>query len=437
MIFRFNQVFWRFVYAVGNLQFAISLLLLISFFSSIGTFIEQEKTIDFYEVNYPISSPIFGFINSDLIISFGLNHVYTTNWFLVLILLFGSSLLACTFSRQIPSLKMARVWKFLNKRKTNKTSGMTFSISEASLGHFSYLLRKSDFNIIQRGNSIYAYKGLVGKVGPILVHLSIIFVLIGSVIGFLFGFISQEIIPKGEIFHLQNVVSSGPLSFIRNDFEGYVRDFKIAYTDQGLVDQFYSDLEVLNYEMKPKLRKTIFVNEPLRYEDITFYQTDWGVLNIEVGVNNSKVMTIPLSQISLNGNSRFWVSSIGKSKNLLFVLQDLTGKYMIYSPDKVLVASGEIGHKIFIEGDELRILKIVPETGIQVKSDPGVALVYFGFFCLIFSVVFSYTSYAQIWAVRQGNQVWIYGTTNRAIYFFEKRILDILSTMKFEVEKFI
>ena len=167
MIFRFNQVFWRFVYSLGNLQFAISLLLLISFFSSIGTFIEQEKTIDFYEVNYPISSPIFGFISSDLIISFGLNHVYTTNWFLVLILLFGSSLLACTFSRQIPSLKMARVWKFLNQRKSKKTSGMTFLISEASLGHFSYLLRKSDYNIIQRGNSIYAYKGLIGKVGPI------------------------------------------------------------------------------------------------------------------------------------------------------------------------------------------------------------------------------------------------------------------------------
>ena len=40
--------------------------------------------------------------------------------------------------------------------------------------------------------------------------------------------ITQEIISKGEIFHLQNVTSTGPLSVIRNDFEGYIRDFKIA-----------------------------------------------------------------------------------------------------------------------------------------------------------------------------------------------------------------
>ncbi len=44
--------------------------------------VKQEKAISFYESNYPISNPIAGFIDSDFILFFGLNHVYSTFWFL-------------------------------------------------------------------------------------------------------------------------------------------------------------------------------------------------------------------------------------------------------------------------------------------------------------------------------------------------------------------
>ncbi|MFA9202347.1 MAG: cytochrome c biogenesis protein ResB, partial [Candidatus Nanopelagicaceae bacterium] len=105
-----NRILWKFIYLLGNLKLAIILLLFIALISSLGTIIEQEKTISFYETNYPISNPIAGFINSDFILFFGLDHVYTASWFLILLFLFGGSLLSCTFSRQIPSLKLARLW---------------------------------------------------------------------------------------------------------------------------------------------------------------------------------------------------------------------------------------------------------------------------------------------------------------------------------------
>ena len=69
-----RRIFSKLFYSIGNLRLAIFLLLLISVFSSIGTIIEQEKSIDFYESNYPIARPIFGFISSKFIILFGLNH---------------------------------------------------------------------------------------------------------------------------------------------------------------------------------------------------------------------------------------------------------------------------------------------------------------------------------------------------------------------------
>ena len=433
-----NRILWKLIYLLGNLRLAIILLLFIALMSSLGTIIEQEKTISFYETNYPISSPIAGFINSDFILFFGLDHVYTTSWFLTLLFLFGGSLMSCTLSRQIPSLKLARLWRFFKSENNTNKMGITFSLYNGSLSQFSYLLRQRQYNVIQQGSYIYAYKGLVGKIGPILVHLSIICILVGSVLGSLSGFMLQELIPKGELFHLQNTISSGPLSYIPQNFEGYIRDFNIAYNDQGMVDQFYSEIDILDNDLQIKKEKTIFVNEPLRYSGVTFYQTDWSIVSLKFTLNNRENFEIFLREVNGESNSRFWIGSLeseAKSK-ILVVLQDLTGKYLLYDSEKKLLGQSEIGHKIFFNGNHLRLNKILPSTGLQIKSDPGIPLVYTGFFFLIFSVLISYTSYFQIWIVKKQNKVYVYGDTNRAIYFFEKSILEIINNLQSDSLRF-
>ena len=438
MTSQINRILWKLIYLLGNLRLAIILLLFIALISSLGTIIEQEKTISFYETNYPISNSIAGFINSDFILFFGLDHVYTANWFLTLLFLFGGSLLSCTLSRQIPSLKLARLWKFFkSENKTNKM-GISFTLSNGSLSQFSYLLRQRQYNVIQQGSYIYAYKGLVGKIGPILVHLSIICILIGSVLGSLTGFMLQELIPKGELFHLQNIISSCYLSFIPQNFEGYISDFNIAYNDQGMVDQFYSEIDILDNDLQIKKEKTIFVNEPLRYSGVTFYQTDWSIVSLKFTLNNRDNFEVFLREVNGESNSRFWIGSLeseAKSK-ILIVLQDLTGKYLLYDSEKKLLGQSEIGHKIFFNGNHLRLNKILPSTGLQIKSDPGIPLVYTGFFFLIFSVLISYSSYFQIWIVKKQNKVYVYGDTNRAIYFFEKSILEIINSLQSDSLRF-
>ncbi len=410
----------------------------IALISSLGTIIEQEKTISFYETNYPISNPIAGFINSDFILFFGLDHVYTASWFLILLFLFGGSLLSCTFSRQIPSLKLARLWKFLRRDNKINKAGIAFSLNNGSLTQFSYLLRERHYNVIQQGPYIYAYKGLVGKIGPILVHLSIICILVGSILGSLTGFMLQELVPKGELFHLQNIISSGSLSYIPQNFEGYINDFNIAYNDQGMVDQFYSEIDILDNNLQIQKEKTIFVNEPLRYSGVTFYQTDWSIVSLKFTLNKKENVDIQLREIAGENTSRFWIGSLGygSDNKVLVVLQDLTGKYLLYDSEKKLLGQSDIGHKIFFNGNELRLNKILPSTGLQIKSDPGIPLVYIGFLFLIFSVLLSYTSYFQIWVVKKQNKVYVYGDTNRAIYFFEKSILEIINNVQSDSLRF-
>jgi cytochrome c biogenesis protein len=435
MLKQINKVVWKTIQFIGNLNLAISLLLSIALFSSFGTVIEQDKPAVFYEANYAVSKPLLGFINSDLILTLGLDHVYKTFWFITLIFLFGSSLMACTFSRQLPSLGLARLWQFYKNKDRLQKFELTFSLTDGKLSNLYFLLKKRNYNLLQQGPFLYAYKGLIGKIGPIIVHISIIIILLGAILGNLSGFMVQELVPLNGIFHLQNVISSGPFSYIPQNIEGYIKDFKITYSEEGAIDQFYSDLSILDTTGLPISGKTIYVNEPLRYKGITFYQTDWSILGVTVILDNHKLLPIPLKLITTNSNSRFWITSIplnsisSKKEELLLVLDDLTGRFQLYNLNQSLLGEKEVGLEFFINGHSLRVIEIVTLTGLQIKADPGIPFVYFGFMILIFSALLSYISYSQIWAIKKNNVLYLSGRTNRAVYLFEQDFIQLIKTL--------
>lgn len=435
MLKKVNRNAWFIANRLGNLQFAIVLLLLIAAFSSLGTFIEQGKDSSFYELNYPDLKPFFGFISAKVILFLGLDHVYTTWWFVLNILLFVISLFSCTLVRQLPSLKFSRLWRFYDTYQSMSKFNVKSIVDNASLTKLSFQLKNNNYNVVQEGQFIYAYKGLIGRISPIIVHASIILILFGSVIGSASGFMTQELVPTNTLFHLRNIINSGPLSLVPQDIEGYVEDFKIAYSEEGVIDQFYSDLSILDTNTNLLSKKTIYVNEPLRYKGIVFYQTDWGIANLTLQIDGKQSADLPLSLVDASSNNRFWISNFSrlndlKIENVLLVLQDLTGKVSLYDSDKNIIAEVQVGEEFSLNGHTLRILNIVPSTGLQVKSDPGTVLVYIGFFMLMISTLLSYVSYSQIWAFKNNNNLYVAGQTNRAIYYFEKQFSEIIKNTK-------
>jgi cytochrome c biogenesis protein len=435
MLKKINTYFWRLSTILGNLRLSIILLLVLSLFSSLGTVIEQDKFVSFYELNYPNSKPLFGFINSNLILFLGLNRVYTSWWFDSTVLLFGLSLISCTFTRQLPSLKMARLWQFYNKTLNLNKFKLNFHLTNVSLSKIAFNLKAKNYSVIQQGPFLYAYKGLLGKISPIIVHASMIIILFGSVLGIFSGYMLQELIPVKDLFHLQNIITAGSLSSIPQDFEGYVQDFKIAYDDEGSIDQFYSDLSIVDTDGGLLANKTIYVNEPLRYNGLTFYQTDWSISSLVLEIDKGESSQLPLQLITTNDNTRFWIAKVPllnnkKEDDLLLILQDLTGKLLIYNSEKALVGETLLGHKLFLNGHNIRVTSIIPSTGLQIKSDPGIPFVYVGFLLLMLSVVLSYTSYSQVWGLKQNNNLYISGQTNRATYSFEKDLISLINVSK-------
>jgi cytochrome c biogenesis protein len=63
---------------LANLKFAIILLILIASLSILGTVIEQDQTVEFYKINY--QQTIYSIRVWQIIIRFGLNHIFKTSW---------------------------------------------------------------------------------------------------------------------------------------------------------------------------------------------------------------------------------------------------------------------------------------------------------------------------------------------------------------------
>ncbi len=176
------------------------MLLFIALVSILGTIIEQDQSIEYYKLNYPEDQPLFYFLTWKQIVNCHLNHLYSNIWFILLLLLFFLSLLVCTMSTQLPVLKRARQWKFLhNKTSLNRFTSRSV-VQDESFINFIYILSLKKYYVFHKGNAVYAYKGLLGRVAPIFVHFSIIFTLTGAFIGLFGGFFAQEMIPVGEIF---------------------------------------------------------------------------------------------------------------------------------------------------------------------------------------------------------------------------------------------
>nr|ATN40767.1 c-type cytochrome biogenesis protein [Gomphoneis minuta var. cassieae] len=412
-----KQKFFR---IVADLRFSILILMLIALFSIIGTVIEQDQSIESYKLNYPLTNPVFGFLTWDQILKFGLDHVYKTWWFFTLIFLFGLSLITCTFLQQLPSLKIARRCQFFRKPGQFYRLKIFTTLTNFSFNKILLQIKNSQYSIFQQKNIVYCYKGLIGRIAPILVHFSMIMILLGTIIGSLFGFKAQEIVPKTENFHIQNIINSGQLSRIPK-ISTRVNDFWITYTPNRTISQFYSDLSILDAKGNEIKRKTISVNYPLIYENVYYYQTDWNLIGLRFKTMTNEIMEYPLLNI-LNNQSKVWITWISNGDSLnegiIGLVDNLEGYCSIYDESGLFLGNIELNEAVNFN-QPLTFLEIISSTGLQIKSDPGIPMIYLGFFFLMISTLLSYITYSQIWIIQKNQKLFIGGTTNRAIFNFE------------------
>lgn len=417
---------------LADLRLAIVLLLAIAIFSISGTVIEQGQAVPFYQANYPEDPALFGFLTWKVLLTVGLDHVYKTWWFLALLILFGSSLTACTFTRQLPALKAARSWKYYQKPRQFEKLALSTTVALPSSDGVAAALEQQKFKVFQEGDAIYARKGIVGRIGPIVVHASMLLILLGSIVGAMTGFMAQQMIPSGSTTPVNNIVQAGPWakSQIPRDWAVKVNRFWIDYTPDGTIDQFYSDLSIVDEQSQELDRQTIHVNKPLKHKGVTLYQADWSIAGVKVQLNNSPVLSLPMRSLPSVAGGRLWGTWVPTNPDLssgvALVTPDMQGTLIMYDRDGKMTGTVRAGSSVEVNGVTLKVIDVVGSAGLQIKADPGIPLVYAGYALLMLGVIMSYVSHSQIWVLLENQCLYLGGRTNRAQVTFEREFIDFV-----------
>ena len=422
-----------------DLKFAVFLLFTIAFCSSLGSIIPQEENPDFYLINYKNTEPIFGFLTSNFIFFFGLDHLYRTWWFFFLLFLLSFSLISCTFLRQFPLVKTSKEYFF--KKNSSSYEKLPFFI----VFQHSYFLKESflkklqtfSFSFYQTKNFLYAYKGLIGRISPIFVHISLLCILGASVVSSLDNFKSQEAIPKGESFRIQNILQIGPFTNLPS-FSLRVNDFWIDYKKQK-ISQFYSNVSLLNNSVHEVKEQTISVNHPFSYKSIDFYQNDWNVIGLRIQPFLSKQIfnTTEYPLFSLNPKEKLWITWIPTEKQTYsLVFTQLDNTFFVYDEKGSFVSRESLYQNI---ENSFQVIDTIPSIGFLIKYDPVIWFLYSGFGLLIITTLVSYFPYIQLWAVNfhlkttkknlssaPKNAFLMGGTTNRGILGMELEFENFL-----------
>ena len=418
----------RILKLLANLNFAIILLLIIAIMSTIGSIIEQEQSTEFYQQSY--TTYLFGKITmGQIILVLGGDHVFKTWWFNLLLVIFGASLLSCTFLQQFATFSLSKYCYFYSNPSQFYKYPIKTKIINVTNGMLIWTI-KTTYTLFHEKNILYGYKGLFGRIAPIIVHISMNLILIGSILGASTGFNAQEFIPKTEIFHIQNILSINIWNYVPQ-VPSRLNDFWITYKKKNAINQFYSDISILDNSGREIKRSTISVNHPLKYKALNYYQTDWNILGFRVQYNKN-IYQLPLLSPS-NTSKTLWFSWIPTNPNMLkegisLVLNNLVGTQIVYDTNGKFLKNLDINDNFTLENTtkKLKILDLIEATGLQIKCDPGLPFIYFGFGTLMITSLLSYLSYFQIWILRQYNLLFLASETNRAKLALDKETINLL-----------
>jgi cytochrome c biogenesis protein len=458
---------WDFL---SSVKLAIVIFALISLTSIIGTILEQKGDP---ETNLEILTRLFGKSLAPTLFTvsekLGFMDMYHSWWFTGLLVLFSVNLVICSLDR------LPRIWKLVrepigplpeeNLRKFVISREITIKGRPDTVKDtVASALRKARFHAgeVQEEKDwmFYAQRGKYSRLGVFITHFSILIILIGAMIGIRFGFKGYLNLPEGAV---SNVALSATDREVPFGFEIRCDNFDVDFYGRSDMPKEYRSWLTVIKNGREILRKSIAVNDPLTYEGITFYQSSYGIVPGSLGQG-----IFVFNTISRDGKSATVNPRLGDSFQVSGTA--LTAKIIDFSP---ALRIDEHGHAttyanqmsnpaVFIEFSEGGknpfsgwILKRHPETwqlpdgsrvefidywgveftGLQVRKDPGVWVVYFG--CISMSLglfIALFMSHRKIWVKlveeeKNNIRVIIGATSNKNRAAFERKIDKMISVL--------
>ena len=426
----------RLVALISDLRLAIVLLLVIAIASGVGTAIPQRETAEFYHRLYD-PQPWLGLLPGEGVLALQLDHIYSSGWFLGLLAWLALALLLCSWRRQWPALRASLRW--IDYRKPRQLSKLSLAESlatdqpAASLEKLGQLLEGKGWQIRRQGDRLAARKGLLGKVGPLLVHAGMVVLMLGAAWGAVAGQRAEQYLAPGRSLELMDSRGSSKLTLALDNFS-------IQRDPSGRPEQFTSQLRILEGDGSggSLLKQAqISVNHPLRFQGVTLYQADWALAAISLQLGRSPLLQLPLQSFPQLGEQVWGLvlpTRPDGSEPVLLSLGSEQGPVEVYGADGSPL--GQIspgGEALEVKGLPIRVASVLPASGILLKRDPGVPLVYAGFAIALAGGGLSLVATRQLWAIAEEGpgpgQLHVAGLCNRNLTGFAAELPQLLSQL--------
>lgn len=399
-----ENMVWRFF---ASVKLALFSLLILATTSIIGTLIPQKNPPEFYvEAFGQRTAQFFQLLN--------ISDMYDSWWFLSLLFLFSINLIVCTIDR-LPNVWQMVVMNNLDtdperlekmpQRQVFYAQGDADSfLTEVATG----LLTKNGWKVQNEnkstGSLLFSQKQAWSRLGVYAVHLSILVIFAGAMIGSLFGFKASVMIPEGVSTGI--VYEAGTGTPIPLGFTVQCDDFKVSYYEGGTPKEFRSDLTIQDPAGKTFSRR-IIVNDPLDYKGITFYQSSYKPLQgFKISITNKSNNARQSFSIPV-GQKMSWP---GTPIEFGIVNQHIRGRMGDVDQIRLWFSDGVGEPSIFVQDNDTTATLVRPAatyeiqasqvyaTGLQVAKDPGVWTVYAGCALMLIGLYIAFfLSHRRIW----------------------------------------
>ncbi|HEY4744432.1 MAG TPA: cytochrome c biogenesis protein ResB [Desulfuromonadaceae bacterium] len=428
-----------------SLKLTIFLLISLALTSIIGTIIPQGQIPPEYIAQISAAK-------LQIYTKLGFFDMYHSWWFITLLYVFSLNLTSCSIKR------LPHVFKFISEPTLVLAESMRNSFSLKKEVAFSAPLEQgrdklreflgSEFSapVVSEHNGeyhLFSQKSAWCRLGVYVVHLSILVIFVGAIIGSLFGYKGFVTIVEGG--SISSVEARGgkhvPLGFdLRCD------KFSVTFYNTGAPKEFKSILTVLEngQPVKDYTNVRTVVNEPLTYKGITFYQSSYGQAN----EGSEHYFTVTTRQ---GGAPQRITVREGSSTTLkdgtTFKLLETTPEVRQFMPE----FSGPAARiEVTFKGKAPQsyiVLKNYPElnaqrgdelifnyggsnakmyTGLQVAKDPGVWVVWLGCTLMVVGLYIAFfMSHKRVWVVVSKGHVRMYANASKNQAAFQTQFEEL------------
>ena len=340
-----------------SMRFGILLLCLIAACSVAGTVIPQGREIAWYAQNYPSAHPV--------ILTFRLNRVFESWYFITLLVLLCLNLSLCSLLRIRTVVHASHV-------ETERAAALpdTVLLRPEGVEKLRAWLEDRHCRSVELDGAVVYHKNGIGRYGTFLLHLSILLTLVFGALALYTPTVTDQSCMPGESILLEDGT------------EIHVLDFHIT-DETGRLD-YRSHVQVTLPDGRRSEEAELSVNHPFSFGAYKLFQQSFGtagsvtVTNLETGGTDDFLLT-EQAYLSADGITGIYYETLypdfirDPSGNVTFITIT-EGSYPNPIYQFEVISDGEFTPTLAVPGDELELTGLrftfnspVEYPGIRIK----------------------------------------------------------------------